>query len=315
MSNSNSYSTLFSTIFSKSKVFFIVAVVSIAVSAFISSPIFISPKFKSEAVLYPSNLPEYSTESPTEQLLQFLQGNDIRDSIIQKFNLIDHYKIDTTSESYLNSLYREFNANVTIKKTNYESVNINALDTDPILAKEIVAEFIDQVNYKIRSLHSDKAKEVMIIWKDQLTNKKELIDTLEAQIKRYSVKYGLLEYREQSREVTAGYMNMLLKNQKGQPMQKAEEMYNNLTKEGRHFQDLHHQLTLAREDYNTLLVNYDAAVRDVNKKLTYTNLVVYPEVADKKAYPIRWLIVVLSMLGSLMFTFILILFYEKIKQH
>ena len=82
---------------------------------------------------------------------------------------------------------------------------------------------------------------MVIIWKNQLDSKGLLIDTLEAQIKRYSTKYGLLDYTQQSREVTAGYMNMLLESKKGQSMQKAEELYKNLQEEGRHFHDLHHQ--------------------------------------------------------------------------
>mgnify|MGYP005671432035 CR=1 FL=1 len=125
------------------------------------------------------------------------------------------------------------------------------------------------------------------------------------------MKYGLLDYTQQSREVTAGYMNMLLGNRKGESMKKAEEIYDNVKKEGRHYHDLHHQLNLAREDYNKILINYEDAVKDVNKELTYTNTVVYPEEADKKAYPVRWLIVLLSLMGSLLFTFVLVLFQEQ----
>ena len=53
----------------------------------------------------------------------------------------------------------------------------------------------------------------------------------------------------------------------------------------------------------------------VNKKLTYTNTVGFPEVADKKSYPIRWLIVLLSFFGSVLFTLIVLLFNHRIKQH
>lgn len=187
------------------------------------------------------------------------------------------------------------------------------LDTDPIMAKQIADAFIYQVNKKVGGMHKSKAKERVQIWQDQLRLKKNLIDTLEQQIKRYSVKYGLLDYTQQSREVTAGYMNMLLANKQGASMKKAEELYDNMKSEGRHYHDLHHQLNLAREDYNKILINYEDALKDVNKQLTYTNTVVYPEVADKKAYPVRWVIVLLSVMGSLLFTFVLVLLAEQSK--
>ena len=313
MNFNQSYTKLTSFFLSKYKVFTVVGLLAIVFSILFSSSYFIPPQYKAEAVLYPSNLGQYSTESSTEQLLQFFYGNDIRDSIVAKFDLINHYKIDTTSNGYYYRLNKEYDENVSINKTNFESVQIEVMDINPVIARDIVLELIHQVNNKIRTLHQIKAKEVVVITNNQLDNKKVLIDTLEAQIRRYSIKYGLLDYTQQSREVTAGYMNMLLENKKGESMQKAEKLFENLKEEGRYFQDLHHQLNLAREEYSKILISYDAAVRDENKKLTYTNTIVFPEVADKKSYPIRWLIVVLSVFATLLFTYVILLFNNHLK--
>jgi len=43
---------------------------TVALSIFFSSELFIKPKYKSTAIVYPSNLIPYSTESPTEQMIQ-----------------------------------------------------------------------------------------------------------------------------------------------------------------------------------------------------------------------------------------------------
>ena len=184
------------------------------------------------------------------------------------------------------------------------------MDTDPVIAKKIVENLILQVNLKIRKLHRLKANEVVIINKNKLVTKQVLIDSLESKIKHFSTKYGLLDYAQQSREVTSGYMDMLLK---GKKSDKAQALYDNLTKEGRHFQDLHQQLYLARGDYNAILIQFENAVTDSQKKLTYTNTIVFPEVSDKKSYPIRWLIVVFSLFGSLLFTIISLLIYNRLK--
>ena len=97
MNFNQSYTNLTSFFLSKYKVFTVVGLLAIVFSILFSSSYFIPPQYKAEAVLYPSNLGQYSTESSTEQLLQFFYGNDIRDSIVAKFDLINHYKIDTTS--------------------------------------------------------------------------------------------------------------------------------------------------------------------------------------------------------------------------
>jgi len=60
----------------------IVGLASLVLSAVFSSPFFIKPKFKSTAIVYPSNLIAYSTESATEQMLQITQSTDIRDKML-----------------------------------------------------------------------------------------------------------------------------------------------------------------------------------------------------------------------------------------
>ncbi|MCB0764211.1 MAG: hypothetical protein KDB84_05875, partial [Flavobacteriales bacterium] len=47
-------------------------------------------------------------------------------------------------------------------------------------------------------------------------------------------------------------------------------------------------------------------VNDVTKELTYTNVILYPEVSDKKVYPVRWLIVAIALLSSLALCFVLL---------
>ena len=313
MSVDNLNIDMLSLIKRKFKLFLIVAVVALISSVVFSSSFFITPKYKSDAALYASNIDSYSNESSTEQLLQFLEGNDIRDSIIKKFNLASHYEIDSASEGYFHKLNNEFIGNISIGKTSYESVNIEVFDKDPLMAKNIVDEFIYQVNIKIRKLHQSKAQEVVLIRKNQLAEKQMLLDTLEAQIKRHATKYGLLDYTEQSREVTAAYMEILAKGSNNSGSKKAQELFENMTKEGRHFHDLHQQLSLARDDYNKILIDYELALNDTKKKLTYTNTIVYPEVADKKSYPIRWIIVVMSLLASLLFTLIILLIKQRLN--
>ena len=85
----------------------IVVVIAVSgIAAFIfSGPAFIKPKFKSTAVVYPSNLIPYSSETSTEQLLQLFNSEDIRNGIIQKFDLAAHYGIDSSENAFRSILF------------------------------------------------------------------------------------------------------------------------------------------------------------------------------------------------------------------
>ena len=63
--------------------------------------------------------------------------------------------------------------------------------------------------------------------------------------------------------------------------------------------------------YNEIKAEYDQAVSDLTKELTYANIVTSPYVADSKAYPIRWLIVLVTTISSLLLTLIVISVIER----
>ncbi len=52
---------------------------------------------------------------------------------------------------------------------------------------------------------------------------------------------------------------------------------------------------------------------DHDRKFTYTNVITEPFVADKKSYPVRWLIVVITALASFFVALIAIMVIENFK--
>jgi capsular polysaccharide biosynthesis protein len=285
----------------------IVGVLSLIASVIFSSPTFIKPKYKSFAIVYPSNLIAYSTESATEQMLQLAQSYDIRDRIIKTFNLYDHYDIDTTkSKTYKSEVYQKYDENINIKKTEYESMDITVYDTNPLMAAEIADSIIHYFNQKARSLQVEKSLEVMVISEDQLRKKKIEMDSLDQLLHQYSKQYNILDFKSQSKEVTRAYMkNLTSSSTRG--LKESREIFEGLKEKGTEFFSISENLWRIRGTYNDLKLVYENAYRDVYKKLTYANVVTKPFPSDKKAYPVRWLIVVISVGAALVLAFTLLL--------
>ena len=53
--------------------------------------------------------------------------------------------------------------------------------------------------------------------------------------------------------------------------------------------------------YSTSKVEYEDALRFYQAKLTYCNVITHPFPADKKSYPVRWLIVAMTFILTLFF--------------
>jgi capsule polysaccharide export protein KpsE/RkpR len=284
-----------------------VAVVAVLIGCVISSEWVIKPKFSSTAVLYPSNLIPYSEETPSEQLLQLFQSSDVRARMIKAFNLAGHYNIDTNSRSGRSNLLLTYDENVDIRKTEFESVKIEILDTDPVLAAHMVDSIIHFVDLKARALQRQKTGEVVLIFKEQLIHKQKQMDSLEVALKNLRVKYGLLDYKTQAKEVTKSYMKSI----GGSHSRELDTIVNNLQEKGGELVSATELLDKVRGDYADIRSEYDKALSDLKKELTYSNVVTKPIVADTKSYPVRWLVVLIFLASSMVLAFLLFILFES----
>lgn len=269
-----------------------------------SGSYFIRPKYKSTAVVYPVNILPYSMESPTEQLLQLFNSADVRQMMVEKFNLPVHYAIDTNGSAGKTRMYNTFDENVQVRKTEFESIRIDIYDVTPDTACAMVNGMIECVNLKARKLQRGKTKEVVKIFSEQLRYKQHQIDSLERIMSELRVRYGLLDYDVQSKEATKSYLKLVSGGASHEKMQAIDTLMRNLQEKGGELVSVNDQLTGLRAAYNDIKVEYDRSVSDLTKELTYSNVVARPFPADAKAYPIRSLVSLACALSALMLALI-----------
>ena len=290
-----------------------VAILALVLSALFSSPFIITPKYKSFAVLYPANVIPMGVETPTEQMLQVLESDNVRDSIVKLYNLYETYGIDPEAPASTTALIREYQSNVTFRKTEYESVVIEVLDADPVKARDMVNSVIYFFNRKERLLQQEKAMELVKILQEQVAKKKTEMDSAEAVLAGIRQQYGILDYSLQTEYATERYLEVISTPGKQSAAKEIEPLLNALKEKGGDFISLNEHLWRIRGSYNNLKEQMEAAVRDVEKDLTYCNVITNPVVADKKAYPIRWLIVLVSVAGTLLMTLLFLSILENVR--
>jgi hypothetical protein len=243
-----------------------------------------------------------------------LQSSDVRQEVINMFGLMKHYDIDSVRNLHARTeVVKMYEDNVNINKTEYESVEIEVWDTDPLVAAAMADSIIVLGDLKIRSLQREKAHEVLVLTKDQLDRKTAEMNAMEDSVEKYSIQYGLLDFKIQAKEYARGYANALTSSS-GRGLNESKTMLKMLADHGNAFNAMNENLWRVRGTYNDLKILYDNAVRDVTKELSYANEVTHPIVADKKAYPIRWLIVVVSVGASLFIAFFVLILFSSKKQ-
>lgn len=310
-SNNFDFSMILRIVKKNFKVFLTVAVLSAILSVILSGPTFITPLFKSEALVYPINIKPYSEESETEQMLQIFGAGDIRDSIIEKFNLYERYDIPKGEASSKYYMALEYNDRVVTGKTPYESIRLEVFDASPDTAKLIAEEIIRQLNLKIRSYYNERGLDRSQSYKEQMAYQIAYIDSVQNEIRELSTDKRVMEYESQTRELVRGYIEALTRNPNSKETQKLKKWLQDLQESGSRLASLQEISKMATKQFGNISYKFLEYRAIGVEKVNYTDVVVSPEVSDRKAWPVRWLIVLLSMVGTFVLTLIILVIAKR----
>ena len=283
----------------------IITVLAAICGAVFSSSMFITPLYKSVAVAYPANISPYSDESETEQMLEIINSTSIMDSIVAKYDLWTDYKINKADQFAKTYMINEYRSKIKIGKTPYEAVSISVMDKDPFVACDIAKDILNFYDRKVHDLHTQKVGEVVAMYERQLNEKQRNIDSLKSRLTTLSTEFGVTDYSSQAREVTRGYLS---------GSAKATELKNNLEAYGAEAVDLRTKIEAEANTYVSTKVDYEQNLRFFYSDLTYSNIVTEPFPADKKAFPVRWVVVALSALGAFLLSIVVIFIIENRKR-
>lgn len=293
----------------------LVFIVTLLLSTLFSSSLFIKPKYKSFARVYPSNLSSYSEESYSEQMLQLLESDVIRDQLVKEFDLQKHYNISDDDQHKVDKLYKEYNDNVTFNKTKFESVEIEVRDVSPDMAYEMLNRLIEIYNEQVKIIQDTQLKEAVATLKKVLQTKEAEMDTLETQINFLREKYGLLDYKSQVKNISKEYYKLLASpNSSADRLNKVKKELDQLKTKGSEFERLVAILQGVRSEYTRIKVEYDAQYKELLRDKKYANVIVNGYKSDKKVYPIRWLIVTISLASTMLAALGVVSFIERINK-
>lgn len=306
----------------------IVAVVSAVASAGFS--FLITPKYKSIVVLFPTStnaiskailadnfgpkqdILEFGEEEQAEQLLQILNSNEIRSRIIEKFDLMIHYNIDPNSPFKMTELISEYNDNITFRRTEYMAVEISVMDKDPQMAADIantVADLLDTVKNRMQKERAVKAFKIV---ESEYNMLKAEIKQLEDSLNALRV-MGINDYETQAEAYNVQLAIALSKNNTA-GVKAIEERIKILGEYGGIYVSLRSQLEYDKEQLSKVKNKYDEAKIDAQETLPAKFVVDRAFKAEKKSYPVRWIIVAVSTIAAMLLAVLVLIVLESFRK-
>ncbi len=307
----------------------IVSIVAFIVSIIVSLQI--TPRFRSTVTMFPAasvsvskNLVEtnvitsdtkdiltFGEDEEAERLLQILYSDQVRDHVIEKFNLMQHYKIDTSNKYPYTQLLNKYKSNVKFRRTEFLSIEISVLDEDAQMAADIaneIASYIDSVFYNIKY---SRAQEAFKIVEKEYNDSKSLIAQLTDSLKIIR-SYGVNDYESQSEGLNKAYAEALGAG-RTEIVKTLKQQMDIMAKYGGIYVELDDRLEWEIER-NSLLKAKLAAAK-VNLESTMSNVFIVDKAtkSEKKALPKRSMIVIMTTLSAFALALLLLLIIDNIK--
>ncbi len=322
-------SNLIALILKWKKQLLIVAIAAFVVSAIVAFFI-LEPKFKSTVVLFPAStasisksllilnpqekddILKFGEEAEAEQLLQILNSDEIRDRICTQFDLLNHYEISPTEKYKLTKLYDEYDENISFRRTELMSVKIEVLDKNPQTACDIantISSLLDTIKNKVQH---ERAMMGLRIVEGEYNGLRQEIRDIEDSLKTLR-RMGINDYESQSAAFNEQYATALAKgNNAG--VKQLEDKIKILSEYGGAYLSMGNYVELLREQLNLVKAKYQEAKVDAEKNIAAKFVINKGYKAEKKSYPIRWLVIMASVISSLLFALLFIIGYENYYQ-
>jgi len=290
---------------------FLTAVTLAGAAVSVVVALIIPVKYKSTAVFFPApsatvskvllsdnfsakTASVFGEEEEAEQFLQVLNSDLIRERCVAKYNLMQHYEIEGKSSFPYTDLAKEFYDNVRFKRTPYQAIQIDVLDTDKQTAADMandIAELADSVLIRMQKERAEKAFAMVQ--------------------KAYLEKVAYVKMLEDSLNTT-GYTNFASTNQNEKRLSPDKTPGN--SKNAGASLKLQYLLEYETEQLSLLKARYDEAKVNAESELTNKYMVNRAYPAEKKSYPVRWLIVVLATFSTFFMALVGLLLFEGLRK-
>lgn len=258
-----------------------VFVVAFAVS--IVASLLVTPRFKSSAILFPTNsnrlskailaerysldFMDYGIERDCEYAIQILLSQSMEDDVCSHFKMMEHYGISTEDSHKYFKLHEAYRSNVSVKRTEYLGVEISVLDVDPQWAADIANFMASNYDTLTGRIHQDRSRDAYHIMQDVCAELEADIRSLEDTLRKDRNRFGV------------------------------SELISDKTQELAELQTRMSQTKV-----------------DMARPVSYKFWLDKATPADKKAYPKRAVIVLLGTFGTLAFLILALLVVDRFKK-
>ncbi len=278
----------------------------------------IQPKFRAEAVVFPAvtnsvakallaenrttgdDLLALGEERDLGHLMQVLRSATIRDRAAKRFDLFAAYGIPPDATHPRREFINAYEDRVTFRKTRFNSIQVEVLDSDAQRAKDMVDFICAQVDTVWREMMAERLVASLAVLDAQVLAAERDLRLLTDSLSKLQ-QAGAHDYESQAERYNEYLGAAIVKNDE-RAIRALEERFNGLAVTGGPYLVMSEQVIKWSWRINELRARRDMMHAELRSRIPFMFVLDRATVDDKPAYPHLWIMLLSGILsGSLLF--------------
>jgi len=333
MDNKNEFNSfsLINYIWKWRKMFLIVCGAAGVLGFVFSTKTFIRPQYKATTIIYAprtnsvskiltndNNINErldvkaYAIEEETEQMMQMLNSRIIKDTLIARYDLAKYYGIGNTGKGWKAKTYKTLEGFMNITRTRYGAIAITVTDWNPEQAAQMANDIVAELDFLKNRIERERALAACQVLEKQIAaaeaQRKQVVDSMLTLAKQ-----GVMLYEYQVERVMQQHAIALAQgNMAG--VQRLQKEIDKLNEWGPISFALQKEQMQHSEQIAILKGKLLDAQTDLSQVMPVKFVFEEAVAPDKKSYPKKLVIAVLSSIATFIIMLTSLLLYDKIKK-
>ncbi|MBA2422172.1 MAG: hypothetical protein H0V61_02980 [Chitinophagales bacterium] len=292
-----------------------VVLASVFAGIVITDPHIMKPYYESSSLFYPLN-PDLSsspslynqsqqsffgTSDDIDRILTIGKSAPLKVYIVNRFNLFNHYRIDSAKTRYpLYTIMEKLESNYDVVKDNNGAIEITVQDHDRKIAAAMANEIAFQIDLVNQKFFNENKKKILMIYESKRQGKKDEVQNLTDSILNIERRFNFYTGME---GLHGKVQNINLP---------GPDEYEAATEQVNVWDE---QRKAAIREYNNITALYDQYKSSINSDVSTIYMLEKASPAEKKSKPIRWLLILVVAMISLFLTSTVAVIIEGYKKN
>lgn len=286
----------------------------------------------------------YGDASDLDRLFSIAKSRELKQQLIEQFDLYNHYDIDSTSTKAAYAMDLKLNKLYKVEKTKYDALQLSVEDKDPEFAQNMAKTATNILNNIAQKIVKESQATLLNSYKFSIEDKSKSLLTLSDSINTLRTKYGVYNLERQSMayaelipetsaklaNLSSRYQSLKLNNAPADTLLKVSALLNgyqaqsnSLEKEMKHFNQGYLSILSSENEQESFLTQlnldkqrFSQLEAAYNSPFSAIHLIQSAEYPIVKSRPKRTFIVLGVAFATFLFTSLIILIkdlFERLK--